>query len=64
MAKIKGIKWAQVLTWMAAIAETLQNYATKDDLAVYQNPHFEGDTLVFPSRSAAHFDGDDLVLTE
>jgi hypothetical protein len=39
-------------------------YATKADLAVYQNPHFEGDTLVFPSQNAAHFDGDTLVLTE
>ncbi len=41
-----------------------QKFATKDDLAIYQNPHFEGDTLVFPSQNAAHFDGDTLVLTE
>lgn len=41
-----------------------QKFATKDDLAIYQNPHFEGDTLVFPSQNAAHFDGDVLVLTE
>lgn len=41
-----------------------QKFATKADLAVYQNPHFEGDTLVFPSQNAAHFDGDTLVLTE
>lgn len=39
-------------------------FATKADLAVYQNPHFEGDKLVFPSQNAAHFDGDKLVLTE
>lgn len=41
-----------------------QKYATKNDLVIYQNPHFEGDKLVFPSQNAAHFDGDTLVLTQ
>lgn len=64
MAKTKGIKWSQILTFMAAIAETLQGYATKADLASYQNPHFDGDTLVFPAQNAASFNGDELILTE
>ncbi len=61
----KGIKWAQVLTLINAIATTLETtFAKKSDLNSYVNPHFEGDTLVFPSQNAAHFDGDDLVLCE
>lgn len=38
--------------------------ALEQQITKYAVPRFEGDTLVFPSRSAAHFDGDDLVLTE
>lgn len=65
MAKYKGIKWAQFLTFLATLANSLvDQFATKEDLAIYQNPHFEGDTLVFPSQNAAHFEGDVLVLTE
>ena len=65
MAKIKGIKWAQVLTLMAVIAETIESTcAKKSDLNSYVNPHFDGDALVFPAQNAAHFDGDVLVLTE
>lgn len=65
MAKYKGIKWAQVLTWMAAVATTLETqFVKKSDLNSYVNPHFEGDVLVFPAQNAAHFDGDTLVLTE
>lgn len=65
MAKYKGIKWAQLLTFMATLANSLvEEFATKDDLIQYQNPHFDGDTLVFPAQNAAHFDGDALVLTE
>jgi hypothetical protein len=65
MARFKGIKWAQVLTLMTAIADTLETtFAKKSDLTAFTNPRFDGDTLVFPARNAAHFDGDDLVLTE
>lgn len=65
MAKFKGVKWAQVLTLMNAIAQTLEStFVKKSDLDSYVNPHFEGDVLVFPSQNAAHFDGDTLVLTE
>lgn len=65
MAKFKGVKWAQILTLMAAIANTLEStFAKKSDLYAYDNPHFDGDTLVFPSTNAAHFVGDTLVLTE
>lgn len=62
MAKI-GLKALAVILKKIV---TVMNYkfVTKDQLIQYQNPHFEGDTLVFPSRSAAHFDGDVLVLTE
>ncbi len=64
-SKIKGVKWAQLLTLMAAIASTLEStFAKKSDLNSYVNPHFDGDTLVFPSQNAASFDGDTLVLTE
>ena len=54
-----------MLTFMATLANSLvEEFATKDDLIQYQNPHFDGDTLVFPAQNAAHFDGDALVLTE
>lgn len=65
MAKIKGVKWAQIQTLMSSIAQTLEStFVKKSDLNSYVNPHFEGDILVFPSQNAAHFDGDMLVLTE
>ncbi len=65
MAKFKSIKWAQVLTWMAAVATTLETtYAKKSDLVKYVSPHFEGTQLVFPQESSAHFEGTSLVLTE
>lgn len=65
MAKIKGVKWAQLLTLMAAIANTLEStFVKKSDLNSYVNPHFCGDILVFPAQNNAHFDGDALVLTE
>ena len=64
-SKTKGIKWAQVLTLMSAIAETIESTCVKkSDLDNYVNPHFDGDALVFPAQNAAHFDGDALVLTE
>ncbi len=62
MAKIKGVKWSQILTLLANIASTLENdYAKKSD---FSNPRFESDTLVFPAQNGASFDGDTLVLTE
>ena len=65
MAKIKSIKWAQILTLMNTIANTLETtFAKKSDLNSYINPHFDGDRLVFPAQNAAHFVGDNLVLTE
>lgn len=67
MAKYKGIKWAQVLTWMAAVATTLQNYATKRELQAASGafkPTVSGSTLVFPAGSAAKVEGSTLVLTE
>ena len=39
-------------------------FATKDDLNIYQNPHFEGSHLTFPSKTTAKMEGSHLVLTE
>jgi hypothetical protein len=54
----KGIKWAQIQTLIAAIASTLEStFAKKSDLNAFADPHFDGDTLVFPSRNAANSNG-------
>lgn len=60
MTKKKGVKWAQMQTFMAAVAQTLVEEISGGS---YQNPHFDGDALVFPAQNDAHFDGDALVLT-
>lgn len=64
MAKYKGIKWAQVLTAMAAIANTLvNNYATKAELqevAGKLDYSIEGSTLILPSKVS--ISGSTLVL--
>lgn len=39
-------------------------YASKSELRKYNNPRFEGGSLVFPAESSAHFEGGSLVLTE
>lgn len=39
-------------------------YASKSELRKYQNPHFDGGSLVFPAESSAHFEDGALVLTE
>ena len=62
MGKLRLKALALILKKLAKVAEC--KFATKSELQVYQNPHFEGDILVFPSQNAAHFDGDVLVLTE
>ncbi|MBQ2674152.1 MAG: hypothetical protein IJG07_05660 [Prevotella sp.] len=64
MAKYKGIKWAQVLTAMAAIANTLvNNYATKAELQEATgnlNYSIQGSTLILPSKVS--ISGSTLVL--
>lgn len=62
MAKIGLKALGVVLKKIVFLAN--KKFATKADLAIYQNPHFEGDALVFPAQNAAHFVGDALVLTE
>lgn len=67
MAKFKGIRWAQVLTLMTCIANTLKGYATKAELnaaAGNFKPTISGSTLVFPEGSTAKFVNSTLVLTE
>lgn len=41
-----------------------QKYATKADLARYNNPSLEGTHLTFPSNTTAKVEGTHLVLTE
>ena len=68
MAKIKGVKWVQLLTLMSAIANTLvRGYATKDELNAASGafkPTVSGSTLVFPEGTAAKVVGSALILTE
>ena len=65
MAKYKGVKWAQVLTLMSAIAQSLEStFAKKSDLVKFVSPHFEDKSLVFPAESSAHFEEKALVLSE
>lgn len=64
MTKRKGVKWAQMQTFMAAVAQSLVEEISGGSVpGSYQNPHFDGDALVFPAQNDAHFDGDALVLT-
>ena len=64
MAKYKGIKWAQFLTLIRAIAKTLvDGYATKEELqdaAKNWSTKIEGSTLIVPSSSSIN--GSTLVL--
>ena len=78
MAKYKGVKWAQLLTLMAAIARTLvssfaqkeevaSTYATKTELQTAKDAFsvtVSGSTLVFPSGSAAHVENSTLILAD
>jgi len=68
MAKYKGIRWAQLLTLMSAIARTLTtSYVTKQELSAAAGnfkPTISGSTLVFPEGSTAKFVNSTLVLTE
>lgn len=56
MAKYKGIKWAQFLTLIRVITQTLvDGYATKKELqeaAGNWSTKIEGSTLIFPSNSS------------
>lgn len=62
MAK-RGLKALGLILKKICVVANVK-FATKADLIQYQNPHFEGKRLVFPSRNSAHFDGKKLVLTE
>ena len=68
MAKFKGIKWAQMLTAMAAIAQSMvDEFATKDELNAASGafkPTISGSTLVFPQGTSAKVEGSTLILTE
>lgn len=68
MAKYKGVKWAQFLKLLSAIAETLvTQFATKtelDDVKKNRMPSITGSTLTFPADAEAKIEGSTLVLSK
>ena len=68
MAKIKGVKWAQVLKLMDSIAKTIMNQTVTqqdlEDVKKNKTPHIVGSSLVFPADAEAKIVGSTLVLSK
>ena len=62
MSKLRLKALALVLKKIVTVANF--KFATKADLEIYQNPHFEGSHLTFPTKTTAKMEGSHLVLTE
>jgi hypothetical protein len=62
MAKIRLKALGLILKKICLVAN--YKFATKEELNIYQNPHFVGSHLTFPTKTTANMVGSHLVLTE